>query len=393
MTTLDLTQNQRVQRGGDTIIDANHSSYKLQPEGNSLVYVEKVLIKKDNYKLPSLGRSKKDKIDCYFFKQDNFTDIGGGYATVLRHYARRPDPWFNFEPVTVLLYNGNPNILGINYDYGGGFLPYGFSNLGFLSYFYRRNFTYLAKATRYYLTKTEIEAYIDNNFALNFFGASGEFHYSSIYPDARIPSFPSDASRGDGAIIKINTSNLGVSKTLTFPEKLFVNPPRAKLSSSEEKSDEIVVAQDKISKYVGDIYEVIRHTASINYNIPPAGKIVPLNAQLIVTSTTRSTTQGQRDSVVANVNNLIVPNNQLVVIDEKEGDERDEEFTFNIQLIIPTNFPTTTFSTSILGSNNIDDSLTQSFDPSTGILNATQKFKWNGNRASIVVKMFVDLSS
>ena len=108
------------------LIDPDHSTYQLQTQGNSQVYVEKYIILKKNYRpflAAELGSQTTRRMGCVLIKEDSFTDIGGGYASFLRHYARIPDSWFDYENKNVLFYFNGGSLaftpkVGINYDYG-----------------------------------------------------------------------------------------------------------------------------------------------------------------------------------------------------------------------------------------------------------------------------------
>lgn len=237
------------------LIDENFSTYQLQKEGNAQVFVQKYVIKKDSY-IPyfptPIGSFSEVHTQALLIKEDSFTDIGGGYATFLRHYARIPDSWFDYEPKSVLYYfrNNVGGAVGINYDYGCGQLPVGFNGCGVIG-FSRRNVTVLAKATRYYITQDVLESYVNNDFILPQSG--GGWKYSHLYPDAQ----------AENTYTTINQ----FGKNYSVPSYLFVNQPRVKTVPTD--SNEIALEIDDIKKWQGNIYEITRYTSQIQPNFSP----------------------------------------------------------------------------------------------------------------------------
>ena len=237
------------------LIDANFSTYQLQKEGNAQVFVEKYVIKKDSY-IPyfpaPIGSFSQVHTEALLIKEDSFTDIGGGYATFLRHYARIPDSWFDYEQKNVLYYfrNVRGGDVGINYDYPAGLLPVGFQGVGIIGAS-RRTINIIAKATRYYITQTVLESYINNDFILPESGES--WRYSHLYPDAE----------RENTYTTINQ----FGKNYSVPSVLFVNEPRRRTSPTNP--NEIAVAIDDIKKWQGNIYEVTRYTSQIQPEFSP----------------------------------------------------------------------------------------------------------------------------
>lgn len=234
------------------LLDEDFGFYELQPNGNAYVYVEKFVIKKDKYVRTNVGSTKRSRPNCRLIKEDSFTDIGGGYFTFLRHYARRPDPWFDFQQKSALLYNNTTNTRrGINYDYFFDKLPYGFdATFGA----FRRDFTFNAKATRYYIDRLQLDSYVSTSFDPFGFG----WEYNPVYPDGI----------DDNLIIPFDGYD--------YPAKLFVHQPRAKVFLDDDT--EAVIAPDIIKHWAGDYYEVTRFTSSINVRQPSRSANVPINA-------------------------------------------------------------------------------------------------------------------
>jgi hypothetical protein len=257
--TKDLSASDSVEKN-PIFLDRDFAVYEIQPEGESLVYVEKLAIKKDQYEPLPLGSPTINLARGRLIKEDSFTDIGGGYMAFHRHFAVRPKPWFTYEPKEVQLYTTNSRTTnGINYDYFYGTEPVGFGEGGF-----RRNFTFNAKASRYYITAYELLIYyIASDFApLGWTNGKG-----SLYPNGLIDN-------GDGGFIDLIDSDTG--ETISVPKALFVNEPRAKTSTSG--NPEVVVAPDRIKRWYGDYYEITRYTSSISTPLPSNNAIVALTA-------------------------------------------------------------------------------------------------------------------
>lgn len=245
-----------------TLLDKDFSFYQLQDEGDAFVYVEKYLVKKDIYTPRPLGYTRQDRPNCFLIKEVNFDDVGGGFATIQRHFARRPNSWFDYEKQDALLYDSTGGYrvyrvidgqlrivtdyvraIGVNYDYGGGVNPVGFAHWGRNIGFYRRTMTFLCKAERYYLTLDELVEYESNDFKRS----GKEWRYSSLYPDGLIDNTFTEISDGDGG-------------TITFPDFIFFNEPR--WSTEFEKVAGAIVC-DKIAKWHGNLYEITRYTSPL----------------------------------------------------------------------------------------------------------------------------------
>lgn len=234
-----------------TLMDRNFSTYKFQEQGNAQVVVEKYFIKKEKYIpyfLGDIGTVSQEHTNSVLLKEDSFRDIGGGFATFLRHFVRIPNSWFDYEQKNINYwfqsYQGTP--VGINYDYGCGSQPFGFGECGFLTGYARRNLNVQTKATRYYITEQTLKSYVDNDYKLPEAGLNWSF--SSLYPNALADNtFTAIAQEGTEAI--------------SIPSFLFINQPRVKLSSNA--TDEIALTQDSIRKWEGKLYELTRYTSQI----------------------------------------------------------------------------------------------------------------------------------
>lgn len=227
-------------------LDENFRTYFLQEKGNAIVNVEKWSVNKKDYIPSTLGISRgRPHLNQYLIKEDSFTDIGGGRMTFLKHYAQIPEPWFDYEQKTTKYFQGNV-VSGINYDSKYG--KYGFPHRAYAV----RNVPFLAKATRYYVTKTTMDFYLFGRYTLGepFFGEpSSERNW--LYPNA----------------LSDNTYLTNLSTGYEYPEKLFVNAPRVSLSSSS--TTPVAIAPDKITLWKPNIYEITRYEANINHRIPP----------------------------------------------------------------------------------------------------------------------------
>ena len=309
----DLNASQK--NAAPTVVDFNFSTYQLQQQGNSQVYVEKYLVPKDSYvpfQYAKFGSTKRSRTNCILIKEDGFTDIGGGYATFLRHYARIPDTWVDYESKSVVYYFGGDGNVGINYDYGCGSIPYGFANCGFLSGgFSRRNLTVVAKATRYYIPKYILDSYFNNQYILPASGAS--WLYNPVYPDAQIEN-------------DYTTTNVsGLPKSI--PSRLILNSPRKK--TFKGNSAELVIATDRVKKWMGDIYEITRYTSQL---LPEyAVEVSVLTIQFVYTFTD-DVTEAQSDATTLKIDNTTIPPNFFETISEVDEPESNYSQSFNIQV-------------------------------------------------------------
>lgn len=261
----DMSLDQRIGADfGGHLIDESYSFYELQKEGDARVHAEKYLVGKASYSPLPIGTPMKRRPNYFLFKEENYTDIGGGYATVVRHFAKKPSNWFDYEEVECLLYDGSSTRFltvtpegylrfatttsrrGVNYDFVGSapsLRSFGFSSRA------RRQMVFLCKATRYYLTLTELEEYVNNDFkansGLNWFNGS---LYGSVYPDGVGDNTFTTVSDGEGG-------------TYEEPNFLFVNEPRWRIAEGDRT--EGAIAPDSIKKWNGNIYEITRYTASL----------------------------------------------------------------------------------------------------------------------------------
>ena len=96
--TRDMTLDQKIGADfGGHILDPSFSFYQAQKEGDAQVHVQKVLVGKAAYTPLPIGSPMPIRPGLSLIKEDNYTDIGGGYATIHRHYAKRPLDWFDYE--------------------------------------------------------------------------------------------------------------------------------------------------------------------------------------------------------------------------------------------------------------------------------------------------------
>ena len=253
--TFDLPQGFAEKENSATLLDANHSVYYLQAEGDAKVYVEKWSVKKINYEPLPVGTRKSNNASASLIKEDSYTDIGGGICTFLRHYALTPVSWFDYESVQCLLYNSygisQGNRVGINYDYGGGQNPWGFGFFGFLTGFYRRDMTFTAKATRYYVPADVFEtSYTDGKLTIE---NTQNYLYSYIYPHGV----------SDNTVTTFENSSGSGYRIATLPNLLFFHEPRWVAIVGNATVG--VVAPDRIVKWHNAFYEITRYTSNIDF--------------------------------------------------------------------------------------------------------------------------------
>lgn len=233
------------------LLDENFRTYFLQEKGNAKVYVEKWAVRKNVYFTykGALGHPRKEGVDQYLIKEDSFTDIGGGYATFLKHYAQVPESWFEYELKSALIYYGNSGI-GINYDHHWG--KYGYSR----THYAKRNNNYLAKATRYYFTAGELQTYINNGYRSPD-GSNLWTNGTWLRPDMK-----------DDNNYRTNSRNVEV------PSKLLVNAPIGRTTKNDPAP--YAIATDRIRLWQPSIYEVTRYTSAIGLNIQNSTDTIPL---------------------------------------------------------------------------------------------------------------------
>ena len=256
------------------LIDDSHSNYYLQEQGEAQVTTQKFLVRKEFYRPPILGTALGiNETDKILIKEDNFTDIGGGYATFLRHFATMPKPWFSFEEKSVLVYEVG-GMMGINYDsfYGekNAFGNTGFNYKGAT----RRNVNYLAKATRYYVTKTTMDFYQIARYSLqgSFVGQGTTETRYEIVQYLGVIMFIAIKGKGfSGSFLRPNMLGIGkgdneflidATTNQEYPKRLYINSPLGTIERND--SSECVIAPDRIRLWQPGIYEITRYTSSIN---------------------------------------------------------------------------------------------------------------------------------
>ena len=272
--TYDLQEINKFPNVGADVIDANHSTYYLQDQGEARVKTQKLLVEKKYYK-PStlgttLGRANRDEI---LIKEDNFRDVGGGYATFIRHYAKIPKPWFSFEEKSALVYEGG-QMIGINYDsfYGekNAFGNTGFNYKGAT----RRNINFLAKATRYYVTKTTMDFYQLARYSLqgDFVGQGTTESTFQVIQYLGVTIIIEIKGKGfEGSFLRPNMLGIGkgdneflidATTKQDYPKRLYINAPLGTIQRGD--NSECVIAPDRIRLWQAGIYEITRYTSSIN---------------------------------------------------------------------------------------------------------------------------------
>ena len=214
------------------IIDPNLHIYKPQREHDGIVYVQKCLVRKAQYVRQLLSYQDNegkeqltqhpDRSNAFLVKETNFKDIGGGLFTFEKHYATFPTSWYEFEEVS-----------------------YQTSHYGIINYRDRsgegadwsKSRDVLAKATHYYFKKSDI-------------------------PTERIPD-----SRNAGVeglfLFEQDPTTGGIARFTNF----FNIAPQASLGKNWEDytpEDALLnttaIAPDKITPYMGEIYEFVRYT-------------------------------------------------------------------------------------------------------------------------------------
>lgn len=198
--------------GAEQLLDGNFNYYKPRMEHNGIVYVEKWLVAKDKWKKKTgLVFNNKGGL---LVKETNFQDVGGGMRTYERHFATLPSPWYQYEEVTYRTnWRGSIN----HRDSSGG----GSS--------WDKTRRVLARATHYYF-------------------------YDYDLPTATVPE------QRDAGKDFINDFT-----------RIFTIAPSSSVTQWElNKSDgeiEVVIAPDKISVYMGRIYELVRYTVRFRNNV------------------------------------------------------------------------------------------------------------------------------
>ena len=202
------------------LLDAKYKVYQPRDISDGVVYVEKYLIRKGKFvetkRIDAITgnlTASETHTNAFLVDETNFQDVGGGLQTFERHYATIPSSWYDFEEVSYrTVYWG-----AINYrtrTFGGA------------TWHTQRNV--LAKATRYYFTETQIP--------------------TNIVPE-------SDTQATDYAF--------------DFT-KIYAQEPEGRLGRDWEdytpdanNLKTVVIAPDKVQKYMGHIYEFIRYTIEV----------------------------------------------------------------------------------------------------------------------------------
>jgi len=82
------------------LLDANSTTYNLLPVAGGTVFVETYAQKKTHYKELAIGTPSVVRPETYLIKEQNFRDIGGGFWKWERHYAVKPESWFDYQLVS-----------------------------------------------------------------------------------------------------------------------------------------------------------------------------------------------------------------------------------------------------------------------------------------------------
>jgi hypothetical protein len=196
------------------VLDANFNFYKPRMEHDGSVFVEKCLVRKGKYVPTPLSDSsgnltaKLSNSNAFLVKETNFSDVGGGLLTFERHYATIPKTWYQYEQVSYrTLWWG-----AINYrsSSGGGDS-------------WDKTRTTSAQAYYYYFTKNEL------------------------------PTIP--VPEGDF---------VGRDYLNDFT-RVFTIAPESRVGSNWEGQaggygTTVAIAPDKITPYMGEIYEFVRYS-------------------------------------------------------------------------------------------------------------------------------------
>ena len=187
------------------VLDENFNFYKPRMEHDGVVYVEKCLVRKGRY-IPSeltnqsgFPYAKPNRSDAFLVKETNFE----------RHYATIPTTWFDYQQVSYrALWDGTINYVS---EAGGGD---SWSKTRITS----------AKATHYYFNKNQL------------------------------PTIPVPFQDEDNGQTYVNDFS-----------RIYTTAPRSSLGRNWEdqigsQGILVAIAPDRITPYMGDIYELIRFT-------------------------------------------------------------------------------------------------------------------------------------
>jgi len=131
------------------LLDANAGNYSVLPNGKGIVHIEKYVIRKPFVNRQEIGTPSSVRPETFLVKETDYTDVGGGWFEFERHYANIPDPWFDFQVISVTTaWVGKL----LSADYVVNPLRSGGS---------QRNFSTLAKVTREYYLEDDIPTNLD----------------------------------------------------------------------------------------------------------------------------------------------------------------------------------------------------------------------------------------
>lgn len=193
------------------VLDFNRNVYKPQVEHDGLVFVEKCLVRKGKYNPTALLTPSSVRANAFLVDEVNFQDVGGGLQIFERHYATMPTTWFDYTQVSYrTLWWGALNYRSPS---GGGDS-------------WDKTRASAAKATHYYFKKSDV------------------------------PSIPVPDTETNGQDFVTD-----LTKTYTmYPQSRF---GRRFEDSIGRIGQTIAIAPDRISVYMGDIYELVRYTIDI----------------------------------------------------------------------------------------------------------------------------------
>ena len=218
--TFDFPKTFQDDEGATLLLDANFSVYQPRDVSDGVVYVEKHLVRKGKFvpieKIDEDGNliTSSTHTNAYLVDETNFQDIGGGLQTFERHYATIPSSWYDFQEVSYrTVYWGAIN-WRTRQKFGGA------------SWHTQRNV--LAKANRYYFLESELPA--------------------NIVPE---------------------NDNQAILYASDFT-KIYAQEPEGRLGYRWENytpdannPTTVVIAPDRVQKYMGHIYEFIRYTIEV----------------------------------------------------------------------------------------------------------------------------------
>jgi hypothetical protein len=195
------------------LIDANAGFYEAQPRGKSYVFVERYVQNKTFFAPLPEGTESSIRPKTYLIKTTNYQDMGGGLVMFDRHYAQIPLAWFDYQ------------VVNITTAFRGGFAGRITINPAF-THGVERNRSVLAQVTRRY--------YLESQIPLNLNLNAPEINRDVI------------------AIIETTiVDGIRITQVVGYQPASFQN---------------VVLREDDVSIYQGNIYEVATFTGNFNWN-------------------------------------------------------------------------------------------------------------------------------